>query len=336
MKIGNKNTSDQVYIIAEVGNNHEGNFEVAKEMLRKAADTGVDAVKFQTIVPEKLVSSDQKDRIKQLKGFQLSYGQYEQLAELALSKNVDFISTPFDIESAQFLADLVPAFKIASSDNNFFPLLQTVCQTGKPIIMSSGMADHSELKTSIDFIKNAWNEFNKTGELSVLHCVSSYPTPIEEANLQNIRSIANSFDVTPGYSDHTLGQEACVLSVALGARVIEKHFTLANDYSDFRDHQLSADPDLMSALVENVRQAEKYLGSSSIQVNEGEKATKSAARRSIALNQDLEKGTVLNLDHLTWLRPGTGIQLGDENLVIGKILKNSIQQGEILSPKDLA
>ena len=176
MIINSTNTNEKVLIIAEIGNNHEGNFTLAEEMIGLAAEAGSDAVKFQTIIPERLVSVQQTERIKQLKQFQLSYDQFSKLAEVAKNEGVIFLSTPFDIDSALFLNDIVPAFKIASGDNDFFPLIEVIAKTGKPIIMSTGLMNLDEVKKSGLFIKNIWQENQIKQELALLHCVSSYPT----------------------------------------------------------------------------------------------------------------------------------------------------------------
>lgn len=333
MQIGKLNTQADIFIIAEIGNNHEGDFQVACDMLKAAAQTGVDAVKFQSIVPEKLVSSDQTDRIKQLKRFELSRSQYESLARLSQDEGIYFMSTPFDIDTIDFLDDLVPAFKIASGDNNFYPLLAKAASKAKPVIMSTGMANIEDTKRSIAAMTDVWHNagLKEQDLLSILHCVSNYPTQPEDANIAAVKTLSDTFGLTTGYSDHTIGTEAAVLSVAYGARIIEKHFTLDNDFSDFRDHKISADPKAMKTLVDQVRNANKMLGSGQKQPGAGEQTMKGGARRSIAAGRDLRAGTVITLDDLTWLRPGTGIQLGDEDRVVGKKVTKEIKAGLLIT-----
>lgn len=336
MKIGDFNTEESVFIIAEIGNNHEGNFDFACEMVVSAAKTGVNAVKFQSIVPENLVTIDQSDRIKQLNRFHLSKEQYIRLAEIAKENGVHFMSTPFDLEMVDFLNDLVPAFKISSGDNNYFRLLEKVAETGKPIIMSSGMTDRNEVERSRDFIFNSWEKNQiKNGDLAILHCVSSYPTMPEDAQLSRIKELLN-LKCEIGYSDHTIGINAAALSVAFGARIIEKHFTLDNDYSDFRDHKLSANPDTMKELVSTVREAEKMVGDVTIGLSENEMNTKSQARRSAAIARDIKEGEILSSNDLTWLRPGDGIPPEKEHEIIGKKAKKDLRKGFQLKIEDLA
>ena len=334
MKIANYDTEKKVFIIAEIGNNHEGSYSLAEEMIGKAAEAGACAVKFQTIVPEKLVSISQKDRIEQLKRFQLTYDEFERLNKVAKHENILFLSTPFDIESVHFLNSIVPAFKIASGDNNFFPLIDVIAQTGKPIIMSTGLMDLPEVKKTIDFILNIWNENAIDQDVAILHCVTSYPTALEEANLSAIKEL-QSLNVTVGYSDHTIGTEAAVLSVALGARIIEKHFTVDKNYSDFRDHQLSADPNEFSQLVERVEIASKLLGQCRKTVQESEKLVMEKIRRSIVARKDLDENTVLTLDDISWVRPGGGLAPGNEEMVLGKRLKVKVAAGELITLDNL-
>ncbi len=334
MKIANYDTEKKVFIIAEIGNNHEGSYTLAEEMIGKAAEAGACAVKFQTIVPEKLVSISQKDRIEQLKRFQLTYDEFERLNKVAKHENILFLSTPFDIESVHFLNSIVPAFKIASGDNNFFPLIEVIAQTGKPIIMSAGLIDLLEVRKTIDFILNIWNENAIDQDIAILHCVTSYPTALEEANLSTIKEL-QSLNVTIGYSDHTIGTEAAVLSVALGARIVEKHFTIDKNYSDFRDHQLSADPNEFSQLVERVEIASKLLGQSRKTVQESEKLVMEKIRRSIVARKDLDENTVLTLDDISWVRPGGGLAPGNEEMVLGKRLKVKVAAGELITLDNL-
>ena len=334
MKIANYDTEKKVFIIAEIGNNHEGSYTLAEEMIGKAAEAGACAVKFQTIVPEKLVSISQKDRIEQLKRFQLTYDEFERLNKVAKHENILFLSTPFDIESVHFLNSIVPAFKIASGDNNFLPLIEVIAQTGKPIIMSAGLIDLLEVRKTIDFILNIWNENAIDQDIAILHCVTSYPTALEEANLSAIKEL-QSLNVTIGYSDHTIGTEAAVLSVALGARIVEKHFTIDKNYSDFRDHQLSADPNEFSQLVERVEIASKLLGQSRKTVQESEKLVMEKIRRSIVARKDLDENTVLTLDDISWVRPGGGLAPGNEEMVLGKRLKVKVAAGELIALDNL-
>lgn len=329
MKIGNFDLDKEILIIAEIGNNHEGSYTLAEEMIGVAAEAGAGAVKFQTIVPTKLVSATQKERVQQLTKFQLSYDEFEKLSRVAEQAGVLFLSTPFDLESAKFLNPLVPAFKIASGDNNFFPLLDVVARTGKPIIMSAGLTDLAQIKQSKAFIEQIWQTEHLTSELALLHCVVSYPTPPAEAHLLAIKTL-HQLGVTVGYSDHTIGLEAAVLAVALGARIIEKHFTLDKHYSDFRDHQLAADPAELAQLVRRVNEAVELLGDPQKRIYDSEQTIGDKARRSIVARRELAEGTVVSWDDLAWVRPGGGLVPGSEQLVVGKRLTQSLQEGDMI------
>jgi len=245
-----------------------------------------------------------------------------------------FLSTPFDIASARFLAPLVPAFKIASGDNNFFPLIDVIARTGKPIILSAGMSELDDIRKTKESIEAVWAETGVSPGLAVLHCVVSYPTAAPDANLAAIRQLA-SLGVTVGYSDHTLGIDAAVLSVALGARIIEKHFTIDKRHSDFRDHQLSADAADLKELVNRVRQAEQMLGSEAKRILDVEKNLVVAARRSIVAARDLPSGTVLAWGDLEWLRPAGGLPPGSENDLLGRQLVCNVAKGDPIRPEQL-
>ena len=335
MRIGDFDLSKDVMVVAEIGNNHEGSFAVAEEMILRAGEAGVDAVKFQTIVAEKLVFVKQTERVEQLKRFELSYGEYEKLSQVAQKAGVIFLSTPFDLESAEFLNDIVPAFKISSGDNNFYPLITKIAGFGKPIMLSSGLADMDQLRKSKDLIERKWESLGIDPGLAVLHCVSGYPVDRSEANLGAIRQIEEQLGCMVGYSDHTMGIEAAVLSVALGARVVEKHFTIDKNYSDFRDHQLSADPTEMAELVRRIHETREYIGTGQKVLQESEKANESLIRRSVAANRDLEAGARICSDDITWVRPGGGIEPGREDLVIGRELTEPVCRGEMITLESL-
>ncbi|MFH1504527.1 MAG: N-acetylneuraminate synthase family protein [Candidatus Omnitrophota bacterium] len=326
MKIADLDLEKEILIIAEIGNNHEGNFDLAKKMISLAAQAGANAVKFQVIVPEKLVSGESIERLEQLKKFQLSYQEFEKLSSVAKDENVLFLATPFDIESVNFLNNLVPAFKISSADNNFFPLIETVAHTAKPILLSAGLADIEGLLKTKNFIQAIWKRLKIAQDMAILHCVTSYPVKPTEANLLAILTLQRRFSMVAGYSDHTQGIDAAVLSVALGARIIEKHFTIRKNYSSFRDHKLSADPEEFSLLVKKVKLAVSMLGDGLKRLQDSEKEVVSKLRRSVAAKHNLSKGKVLTQDDITWLRCPQGINLGQEKL-LGKRLIRDIAKG---------
>ncbi len=329
MKIADFDLEKQVMIIAEIGNNHEGSCDVAEQMIVAAAESGADAVKFQTLRAAKLICQDNTARFERLQSFELTDAEFTKLARVATDAGVLFLSTPFDLDSAVLVNELCPAFKIASCDVTFLPLLERVAGCGKPILLSTGASTLKAIGYARALIANAWGGPGETQQ-TLLHCVSAYPTPPDQANLGMIRTLQRHFGGCVGYSDHTLGIEAAVLSVALGARVIEKHFTLDHSYSDFRDHQLSATPDELSALVQRVRLAEQMLGDGQKRLQAEEAKIAPALIRSVVAAHDIPAGRSLQWADLNWVRLEGGIPPGQENLVLGKQTCRDVRQGEKL------
>jgi sialic acid synthase SpsE len=335
MIIGHHDTSDRVLIIAEIGNNHEGQFDVAERLVRAAAESGADAVKFQTFRTEHFVSRSDAARYERLKRFELQPAHFEALAGLARTLGLLFISTPLDLRSAAVLEPLVDAFKVASGDNMFYPLLDRIASTGKPVLISSGLSDVTVIDSAVARVNKTWDQMGRAGELGILHCVSAYPTPPEQANLLAIDVLAERYHCAVGYSDHTVGIEAAVLAVARGARIIEKHFTLDKNYSEFRDHQLSADPADLRTLVARIRATSAALGSAEKRVQSCEEPGVVAMRRSIVAAADLQAGHIVEWDDLTWIRPAGGLAPGDEHQLLGRRLVRDVSFGDRLLPADV-
>jgi len=323
-------------IIAEVGNNHEGDMGVARELVDRAVETGADAVKFQTFIAEKFSSPADAARFARLKKFQLSFDEFAELAERARAKGLMFFSTPLDLDSARFLATIVDALKIASGDNTFWPLIECCAESGKPMIISTGISGQAEIQEAVDRVSAVWSAKRHDGDLALLHCVVSYPAPPEQANLAAIRSLTAAFPgQTIGYSDHTMGLDAAVAAVAMGARIVEKHFTLANDYSDFRDHQLSANPEDMARLVQRIRAADAMAGDGVLGCLACEQDLVTPVRRSIAAGRDLPAGHVIAADDIVWIRPGGGFAPGREADVLARKLTQAVAGGEMIRPEHL-
>lgn len=335
MRIGSHDTDHKVIVVAEIGNNHEGNFAVARELVDLAADAGVDAVKFQTARADLFISAADADRRKRFASYEFSPAQWAELSAQARHRGLLFMSTPLDLVSLDMLTPLVDAVKIASGDVTFAPLLDAAAATRKPLVLSSGASSVDEVAAAVARVRGQWARLEHAGDLAVLHCVSAYPTPAHEAQLRAIPALADRLDATVGYSDHVTGIDAAVAAAALGARVIEKHFTLDKNYSAFRDHQLSADPAEMRALVERVRAIEPMLGDGVKAIQPSERANQSAIRRSIAAAADLPSGHVLGGADLIWIRPGTGLAPGQEHLLIGRALVRDVRAGAQLSPSDV-
>lgn len=330
MKIGSVSIDERVLVVAEIGNNHEGRIDVAERLVREAAACGADAVKFQTYQTRHFVRPADQARYERMARFELSPASFRQLHRVAKDEGLLFISTPLDLPSVETLRDLVDAFKIASGDNTFYPLIDAVLATGGPVIISSGATPLDELRGIVAYVTSRRAGADVAAALAVLHCVSCYPAPHEQLNLAAIPALAQELGVPIGYSDHTLGPAACLAAVALGARIIEKHFTLDRNFSDYRDHQLSSDPAEFRDLVAALRQVSAAMGSAEKSVRPCEAEMRPAIRRSIVAAADLAAGHVLTRADLGWMRPAGGLAPGREDEVVGRRLSKALAQGEAI------
>ncbi len=332
------NSSNHVYIIAEAGVNHNGSLELAKKLVDIAAEAGADAVKFQTFVPENMVSryaekaDYQKEttdkvesQLEMLRNLVLKKEYHQVLIDHAKEKGIQFISTPFDFESIDFLATLnLPLFKIPSGEITNLPYLERIGKLGKPVILSTGMSTLEEVRTAVDILKK-----HGSTKVSVLHCNTQYPTPYEDVNLAAMETLRKELDVEVGYSDHTLGIEVPIAAVARGATIIEKHFTL-DKTMEGPDHKASLEPDELIAMVRGIRNIEKAIGSSDKIVTESEAANKAVARKSIVARREIKKGEIFSDSNITVKRPGTGISPVKWYEVIGKIAIRDFEEDELI------
>jgi sialic acid synthase SpsE len=335
MKFGPIDTDQRVLIVAEIGNNHEGSVDAAFQLIEAAAAAGVDAVKFQTFQTERFVRKADKSRFDRLKSFELPQRQWRTLSERARSAGLLFFSTPLDLGSADLLREIVDAYKVASGDLTFFPLIERVASMDKPVIMSSGLADLVEIHKALECAQAAAAKRGRSAELAVLHCLSAYPAPPEEVNLLSIPYMAERLPCSVGYSDHVPGVEAAVAAAASGARIVEKHFTLDKRCSSFRDHQLSADPTEMKDLVRRIRLVETMRGRPGKMVQPCEANFVTTFRRSIAASGDLKAGRELSWGDLSWLRPGDGLAPGQEGRLVGRRLVRDVSGGANLTLADV-
>jgi sialic acid synthase SpsE len=323
------NPKKKVFIIAEIGNNHEGNFNTAKKLIKAAASTGVDAVKFQTFITNDFVSLDHPS-YERLKKFEFTHQQFLKLKKFANKQKLNFISTPLDFLSANFLKKNCKIIKIASGDNNFYDLINIVLDFKKQLIISTGMMNDANVEKLIKFIlKKKGDKFLKNN-LSLLHCISSYPAENKSLNLMSIKYLADIYkDINIGYSDHSVGYDACVTSVALGARIIEKHFTLNNNFSNFRDHKLSLNPADMEIMVKKIRKVEMQLGKYEKVIQKNEKKIIFLSRRSMMAKKLINKNEKVTFQNTSFLRPQhKGSEIKTEVLNKKKSIKN-------LNPKEL-
>jgi len=345
MKIGKAHISNThpCYIIAEAGVNHNGQLDLALELVRRAKATGADCVKFQTFKASTIVTPDapkanyqlevtsrQESQFDMLKALELPMEDYKKIIALCQELDIQFLSTPYNIEDAAFLNKLnVDAFKIASGQLVELPFLDYVARLGKPIIISSGMATLSEVFEGVQTIRAAGNE-----QIALLQCTTNYPSRIEDTNLRAMVSMGQALDVLIGYSDHVANNYACLGAVALGAKVIEKHFTLDTNMPG-PDHSSSLDPNGFKELVYGIRQTELALGDPIKKPTAAEITNTKGMRRSIVLNMDLPAGTVLEQKHLGFKRPATGIAPKRLHEVIGKKLSAGFPKDTILNNKHI-
>ena len=333
MRIGKIDTRITPLIVAEIGNNHEGNFEVARRLVEEAANAGAQCVKFQTFRTEHYVSRMDHARFARLKSFELSLAQFEELSRLARDLGLLFMSTPFDLESAVGLAPFVDAFKIASGDVDFYPLINKVLSFGKSVIISTGASSLENVKDTVTFARERLGALTEE-RLGLLHCVSSYPAPMAEVNLLSISLMREQFGLSIGFSDHTDGTDASTMAVAAGAEIIEKHFTLDKNYSSFRDHQLSADPAEFRRLIEKIAEVRTILGEKVKRVQPSESSSVLSLRRSIVAARDMKPGERIAYGDLTWIRPRNGLHPGAEELLVGRRLRKAVEFGEVIRPDD--
>lgn len=322
----------KTFFIAEIGNNHEGNFKTAKKLIDKAKECAVDAVKFQTFDTNYYINKSEKERFAKLKSFELTQRDFKKLSVYSKKKGLKFISTPFDISSAKFLSKIVDIFKISSGDNNFYELIKLCSSFNKPLIISTGMTNFNDVKKIIKILDKAKFPKNK---LALLHCISDYPVKDNEANLLAIKFLKDKFPITVGYSDHVMGIESCLAAVSLGAKIIEKHFTLDNNFSDFRDHQLSLNPKNMKQMIFASRRVENMIGGYFKKISKNEKKNLISTRRSIYFDTNLKKGTILKRKNLKVVRPFLSTEPKDLSKILGKKLKKDVRDSELVNLKNL-
>ncbi len=321
--------AQHVLIIAEAGVNHNGSLEIAKRLVDKAAEAGVDIIKFQTFKADKLVSMSAKQaeyqkknignhsddsQYNMLKKLELSEQDHQELMAYCNEKGIRFWSTAFDFDSIDYLHSLnLGLWKIPSGEITNYPYIKKIAQYQEPVILSTGMCEMSDIYAAMKVLQE--NGVQKD-QITILHCNTEYPTPYEDVNLLAMQQIQHEFDVAVGYSDHTKGIEVPIAAVALGASVIEKHFTLDRNMEG-PDHKASLEPDELKAMVSAIRNIEKALGTGKKAVSESERKNIAIARKSIVAACPIKKGDVLTEDNLTVKRPGTGISPMQWEKVIG-------------------
>lgn len=332
------------FLIAEAGVNHNGDVAMARRLIDVAARAGADAVKFQTFKADLVISDDApkaryqldhtdpgESQLEMVRRFQLSYDDFAALRDYCHDRGIVFLSTPFDHDSLDFLVTLgVPALKLPSGELTNLPLLHAAARSGLPAILSTGMADLSEVGVAVETLRSGGCD-----QLVVLHCVSNYPADPADANLRAMATMAEAFDVPVGYSDHTPGLTVALASVALGACVLEKHFTLDRTLPG-PDHAASLDPEELTALVREIRTLESALGDGAKRPRPAEVDTLKVARRSLFLSRPVPAGRQLDPADLVALRPAGGIPPSEFDTVTGRRPTRDLDAGHRLDWQDLA
>lgn len=355
----------KVFIIAEAGVNHNGDLALAYKLVDAAVEAGADAVKFQTFKAENVVSRStekaeyQKEttgaaesQFEMIKKLELPLEDFEEIKKHCDKKGIIFLSTPYDYESVDFLEDLVPLYKVGSGEITNLQFLKYIAKKGKPIILSTGMSNLGEVEEGISAITNANPSFFLTpnmqyssptirhssstfhfAPLALLHCISNYPANFEEINLKAMLTLEKAFKFPVGYSDHTLGIEISISAVALGAKVIEKHFTL-NKSLPGPDHKASLEPQELKQMVVAIRNVEKSLGNEIKRPTQDEREVMKVARRSLVTARDIRAGKVVKESDITIKRPGTGILPKFKEIVVGMRLTRGIRKDEPFNWED--
>lgn len=337
----------QVIIIAEAGVNHNGDIQLAKKLIDVAVDAGVDYVKFQTFNADNLVTKNAKkaeyqhknmqeeddSQYAMLKKLELSHADHLELISYCNEKKIQFFSTAFDVEGVEYLNSLgFKLFKIPSGEITNYPYLRAIAKCGKPVILSTGMCTEKEINDALDVLLKYGLYMN---DISILHCNTEYPTPMKDVNLKAMLRIKETFGTTVGYSDHTLGIEVPIAAVALGAAIIEKHFTLDRSLPG-PDHAASLEPNELKNMVEAIRNIELALSGDGRKIpSDSEYKNIAIARKSIHVRKDLQQGHVITEEDLIALRPGGGISPMEWENVIGKKLSKDKKECDILIFSDL-
>jgi N-acetylneuraminate synthase len=335
------NNYSKPYIIAEIGANHNGDMDLAKQMIDEAVECGVDAVKFQSWTNKTLISREEYERNQKyddspkkhfgsleemVDKYYLREEQHHLLKKYCDEKGVQFCSTPFSEQEVDLLEELdVPFYKVASMDINNLRLLSYIAAKGKPVILSTGMSTIGEIEQAVKTVEEAGNN-----QIVILHCISIYPPQPEDIHLNNILMLQQMYPDYPiGFSDHTIGTSVPIASVALGAAVLEKHFTLDRDLPGW-DHEVSANPEEMRYIVSESEIVSKSLGNYNRVVTQAEEDKKLKFRRSVVLTRNMEKGEVISKEDITFKRPGTHISPNQEEYVVGRKLNRDLKEDDIL------
>lgn len=327
-----QSSKNPVLFIAEIGGNHEGDFDYAKKLLSLAINSGADAVKFQIYTGNTLVSKKESpNRNQHFKRFELSIDKYIELANICKQREISFMASIWDLDLLSKMNPYISIHKIGSGDITAFPLIKAMVATGKPIILSTGLCTMNEIRDVVQYISDLDEKYISMRKLALLQCTTVYPCPDDEVNLNAMSSIRETIKLPVGYSDHTIGNNAVKTAVSMGAEIIEMHFTDNRDNKEFRDHFVSATCEEVQSLLIEFRKIKRFQGSSlkiptPTEISSGHVKS---FRRSIYASVDIKKGELFSDNNTTILRPSIGIQATKYDQVIGKIANRDI---DILNP----
>jgi len=328
MKLFGKDLTREVAVIAEIGVNHEGDVETALTLVRLAAEAGADAVKFQSYTPERFIAADDQERLARVTRFALDKEAHLLLAAEARTRGIHFLSTPVSEDWLPFLADIGGAIKIASGDLTFEPLVRAAARTGLPVILSTGLGTVEEIDSAVAWARDEIGEADLADRLVLMHCVSAYPTPIEQANVRSVPFLAERYGIHAGYSNHVVGMEPCLAAISLGARVIEVHFTDRKEGRTFRDHALSMEPADLSLLVATAPRLAASLGVFGKNRQPVEAENVAATRKGIVAARDLQAGSILGREDLMWARPASEFAASEIHDLVGRRLAADLKRGQ--------
>lgn len=329
---------NKVFVIAEAGVNHNGDITLAKQLVDVAVVAGADAVKFQTFKAEKLVcknaekadyqketTNQAESQLEMLKKLELTEEMHNQLIDYCKEKGILFLSTPFDVDSVDYLIELgIEIIKIPSGEITNYPYLRKIAQTGKKVILSTGMSSLEEVREAVAVLEEYGNK-----DVVVLHCNTEYPTPFEDVNLKAMLTMRDELGIEVGYSDHTLGIEIPIAAVAMGAQIIEKHFTL-DKTMDGPDHKASLEPHELKAMITAIRNVESALGTGVKKPSNSEQRNIGIVRKSIAAKNEIKKGEVFSEENLVTKRPGTGVSPMKWNEIIGTVADKDYKEDDLI------
>jgi N,N'-diacetyllegionaminate synthase len=330
MKLFGKDLDRHAVVVAEIGVNHEGDVEAASRLIRMAHEAGADAVKLQSYTPERLASTADPVRFQRVQRFCLDRAAHVRLAEEARRLGANLFSAAITEDVIPLLAELFPVIKVASGDLNFEPIVRGAAATGRAIILSTGNSTVDEIDQAIEWCRSEIGEETMRDHVALLHCVSAYPVPIEQANLLSIPFLRDRYGLVTGYSNHVMGTEAVLAAVAVGARIVEVHVTDRREGREFRDHHLSFEPKELALLIESIRKVSASLGKAEKRLQPAEIEIRTAMRKGVVAARDLHPGVVLAKGDLMYARPASEFPAADLPLLLGRRLKVGLRRGDVI------